>query len=474
MTSAVENHTFDEIQIGESASIMRTLTTKDIDLFAVVSGDLNPTHMDPDRPAGGADTVVAHSMWAGTLFSGVLGNLLPGPGTVYKDQNFHFHQPVRLGDTLEVTVTAKEKRSTDGVVLFECQGTNQRNELIVDGVAEVLAPTEKIRLRGMVMPDVGVRRHEGYEKIAERCEGLDPVTTAVAHPAEANALKGAIEAAEAGLIHPILVGPQQRLQAVAQEAGVDISRYRLVDTRHSHESAARAVALIRGGEADMLMKGSLHTDELMAAVVSSKTGLRTERRVSHVFVMDVPTYQGILMITDAAVNIFPDLQTKRDICQNAIDLALSLGIKQPRVAVLSAVETVTPKIPSTVEAAALCKMAERGQITGGILDGPLAMDNAISLEAARQKSIHSEVAGRAQILVAPDLEAGNILAKQLTFLTDADAAGVVLGARVPIVLTSRADNVRTRLASCGVAMLHAHAMLGEEPLEEEQLQQEQP
>jgi phosphotransacetylase len=300
-------------------------------------------------------------------------------------------------------------------------------------------------------------RRDAYEALLERCRALEPVTTAVAHPCERTALTGVVEAAEARLIAPILVGPQQKLRQLAKEAGLNIDPYPIEDVPHSHAAAAKAVELVRSARAEALMKGSLHTDELMSAVVSSATGLRSGRRVSHAFVMSVPTYPKPLIVTDAAINIAPTLDDKRDICQNAIDLAHSLGRALPKVAILSAVETVTPKIPSTIEAAALCKMADRGQITGALLDGPLAMDNAINLEAAKTKGIASPVAGDADILVAPDLEAGNILAKLLTFLANADAAGLVLGARVPIILTSRADNVRTRMASCGVALLFAHA-----------------
>jgi len=296
-----------------------------------------------------------------------------------------------------------------------------------------------------------------YERLIARAKQVTPATTIVAHPCDETSLRGPIEAAEAGLIVPILVGPAKKISSVAKDNKLDISRFEIVDAPHSQAAAARAVALVRESKGELLMKGSLHTDELMREVASSKTGLRTERRISHVFVMDVPTYPETLFITDAAINIAPDLDAKRDIIQNAIDLFTETGLGTPRVAVLSAVETVTTKIPSTIDAAALCKMADRGQITGGLLDGPLAFDNAISPEAAKIKGIKSEVAGRAQILVVPDLEAGNMLAKNLSFLAKADSAGIVLGARVPIVLTSRADSVRSRMASCAVAVLFAHA-----------------
>ncbi|HVG86877.1 MAG TPA: bifunctional enoyl-CoA hydratase/phosphate acetyltransferase [Vicinamibacterales bacterium] len=296
-----------------------------------------------------------------------------------------------------------------------------------------------------------------YEQLLERCRSLPPITTAVAHPCENSALAGAMEAAQLGLITPILVGPAAKIAEVARAQGIDLGTVRIVDAPHSHASAARAVELVRQGEAELLMKGSLHTDELLGAVVARETGLRTGRRLSHVFIMDVPTYHKVLIVTDAAINIAPSLEDKVDICQNAIDLAVSLGVAQPKVAILAAVETVTSKMPATIDAASLCKMAERGQIKGGLLDGPLAFDNAISKDAARVKGIASEVAGDPDILLAPDLEAGNILAKQLTFLANADSAGLVLGARVPIILTSRADSVRSRIASCAVAMLAAHA-----------------
>ena len=301
------------------------------------------------------------------------------------------------------------------------------------------------------------RKHEKYERLIARCQALTPVPTAVAHPCDESSLRGAVEAAELGILQPILVGPRDKIEAVAAQFQLNISGYEIVDAPHSHAAADLAVQLVREGKAELLMKGSLHTDELMGAVVRTGTGLRTERRISHAFIMDVPNLDRPLIVTDAAINIFPTLEDKVHIVQNAIDLIRALGLDQPKVAILSAMETVNPKVPSTVEAAALCKMADRKQITGGILDGPLALDNAINLAAARIKKIDSPVAGLADILVVPDLEAGNMLAKSLSFLAEADAAGIVLGARVPIILTSRADSVMTRLASCAVAALVAQA-----------------
>jgi phosphotransacetylase len=296
-----------------------------------------------------------------------------------------------------------------------------------------------------------------YEELVARCKSLAPVSTAVVHPCERSALAGAAEAAAAGLITPIYVGPQARISEIARENAISLGSAQIIDAAHSHAAAEQAVALVREGRAELLMKGSLHTDELLGAVVARDSGLRTGRRISHVFIMDVPTYHKVLIVTDAAINIAPSLEDKVDICQNAIDLAMSLGLKQPKVAILAAVETVNSKMPATLDAAALCKMADRGQIKGALLDGPLAFDNAINKEAARTKGIKSEVAGDPDILLAPDLEAGNILAKLLSFLAKADSAGLVVGARVPIILTSRADSVRARIASCAVAMLAAHA-----------------
>jgi phosphate acetyltransferase len=308
------------------------------------------------------------------------------------------------------------------------------------------------------------RRHEKYDRLIAAAQQKGALAVAVAHPCDETSLRGAVEAAGAGLIKPILVGPKEKIRGVAQAHSLDLGGTEIVDVPHSHAAAEKAVELVRTGKAELLMKGSLHTDELLAQVVKRDTGLRTGRRISHVFVMDVPGHPQTLFITDAAVNIAPDLVGKRDIIQNAIDLFAGLGLGTPKVAILSAVETVNPDIPSTIEAAALCKMADRGQITGGEIDGPLAFDNAVSPEAAQIKGIKSPVAGQAQILVVPDLEAGNMLAKNLTFLSHADAAGIVLGARVPIILTSRADHVRTRMASCAVAVLLRHNQMAKEPI----------
>jgi phosphotransacetylase/acyl dehydratase len=456
--SMIENRTFDEIAIGDSASLSHRLTEQDIELFAVVSGDVNPAHLDPAYAETGLfHKIIGHGMWSGSLISAVLGTRLPGPGTIYLGQDLRFRAPVGIGDTITATVTVREKNREKKRIIFDCTCVNQNGKQVVTGTAEVQAPTEKVRRPRMELPEVRLNRHRRFRELLADAQGGPAATVAVAHPCDAASIAAVAEVAAVGLVVPILVGPEARIRAAAEKAGADIRAFRLVPTPHSEASAAQAVALVRAGEAEILMKGSLHTDELMHAVVSGETGLRTGRRLSHVYLMDVPTYPRPLLVTDAAVNIAPTLAEKRDIVQNAIDLARAMGLETPRVAILSAVETVNPALRSTVDAASLCKMADRGQITGGMVDGPLAFDNAVSPEAARQKGIVSAVAGQADILVVPDLEAGNMLAKQLSFLAGADAAGVVVGARVPIVLTSRADSERTRIASCAVAVLMARA-----------------
>jgi phosphate acetyltransferase len=454
----IENRTYDEIQPGQTAELQRTLTRDDITLFSKVSGDLNPIHVDEEfAMRNGAKGIVGHSLWATGLISSLLANVLPGPGTVYRSQDVRFHRPVHLGDTLTARIKVREKQA-ESVILFDCEVTNQQRDTVMNGVAEVVAPTARIRVQPPDLPEVSVRHQDSFKELFEAVASLEPIPTAIVHPCDLVSLKGAMDAAQDNFIQPILVGPEGKIRAVAEAEGIDLGGAELVDTPHSHAAAERSVGLIREGMAEILMKGSLHTDEILGAVVNKRTGIRTARRISHIFVMDVPSYPKVLMITDAAVNIAPDLDAKSDICQNAIELAQTVGIERPKVAILSAVETIRPKIQSTLDAAALCKMAERGQIKGGLLDGPLAMDNAINLEAAKIKQIDSPVAGVADVLVAPDLEAGNILAKQLIFLAHAEAAGIVLGAKVPIILTSRADSVRTRHASAATAVLHAHAV----------------
>ncbi|MHB1357952.1 MAG: bifunctional enoyl-CoA hydratase/phosphate acetyltransferase [Rhodocyclaceae bacterium] len=460
LVETIENRTYEEIQVGDVATLARTLRQDDIQMFAIISGDLNPTHVDPEYARSSEfREVVAHGMWGGMLFSNVLGTQFPGPGTVYVDQSLHFARSVRVGDTLTATVTCQRKFDHNHHILFDCNCTNQAGQRVIHGTAEVIAPTDKIKRPKATLPEIklSATRTSRYEHLLEITRGLTPISMAVIHPCDTESLKGALLARDRGLIDPTLVGPEDKIRALAEEMHLDLSGCQFLNVPHSHAAAESGVALAREGEVEALMKGSLHTDELMSEVIDQATGLRTERRISHVFVMDVPTYPRLLLITDAAVNVAPDLRTKVDIVQNAIDLALMMGIVEPRVAILAAVETVNPKMPATTDAAALCKMADRGQIRGGLLDGPLAFDNAISLVAARTKGIKSVVAGQADILLVPDIESGNMLAKQLEYLADALSAGIVLGARVPIVLTSRADSARTRMASTAIAVVMVHA-----------------
>ena len=456
----IVNKTYDEIRVGDCASLTRTLMPEDVKLFAILTGSFNESATDSRYSESGMfREVMAHGMWSGSLISTVLGTQFPGPGTILIDSSLHFARPVTIGDTITITVTAKQKFDHNKHIVLDCVCTNQENLQVVRGMAEVLAPTEKISHMAEVhTPQVSVdNKHERYQQMLAKVKGLEPIPTAVAHPCDRESLRGPVIAFQEGIIEPILVGPESKIRAVAEEFGIDLHGIRIVNARHSHDSAAIAVSLVRTGDAEALMKGSLHTDELMGEVVSRANGLRTSRRISHVFVMSVPTYHRPLLITDAAINIAPTLADKVDIIQNAIELAHIIGIPEPKVAILSAVETVNPKIQSTLDAAALCKMADRGQITGGILDGPLAFDNAVSIVAAKTKGIKSAVAGHAEILVVPDLESGNMVAKQLEYLANALTAGIVLGTRVPIVLTSRADSAETRTASCVIAALVAHA-----------------
>ena len=455
----IENRPFDEIAVGQSAELVRTLSAQDIDAFAVVSGDVNPAHVDSEFAEGDIfHKVVAHGMWGGALISNLLGTQLPGPGTIYLEQSLKFLKPVGIGDTVTVRVTVVERDTEKRRLKLDCTCTNGDGKPVITGQAHVIAPDRKIRRPRVTMPDLVLHKHgEVHGDLLLRAQALDPLPTAVVHPCDRDSLAGALHARDLGLLDPVLVGPKERVAAVAEAHLLDLGGVTIIDAQHSHDSAELAVSLVRDGKAKALMKGALHTDEIMSAVMSKTSGLRTERRMSHVYVMDVPTYQKPLIMTDAAINIAPDLETKADIIQNAIDLALAIGIDVPKVAILSAVETITRRLQSTVDAGALCKMADRGQITGGVLDGPLAFDNAVSMRAMATKHITSPVAGQADVLFAPDLEAANMIAKQLMYLAGAEAAGIVLGAKVPIILTSRADDERTRTASAAVAALFSSA-----------------
>ncbi|MEK8050060.1 bifunctional enoyl-CoA hydratase/phosphate acetyltransferase [Ideonella sp. DXS22W] len=456
----IENLTFDELRIDQRAQASRTLTMADIQAFALVSGDVNPAHVDTEYAEGTRfHGVIAHGMWAGALISSLLGTEFPGPGTIYLSQDLHFHRPVRVGDTLTVVATVRAKDAATRHVTLACEVLNQHGEAVVTGQALVKAPAAKVVRPRVAMPtlhlfDPEARLAAWVQQLATGPQRGAAVPCAVVHPCDETSLRGALEAAAHGLIVPRLLGPAARLQALAQALGLSLDGVAIDDMPHSHAAAAQAAELAARGEVAMLMKGSLHTDELMHAVVSEPR-LRTGRRLSHVFRFEVPTYDRPLLVTDAAINIAPTLMDKADIVRNAIDLARALGVARPNVAVLSAVEVVTPRLQSTLDAAALCKMADRGQISGAVLDGPLAFDNAISAEAARMKGIASPVSGVVDILVVPDLESGNMLAKQLDYLAGAASCGVVLGARVPIALTSRADSAASRLASAALAALVA-------------------
>lgn len=454
----IVNLLFDEIRIGQSVSQIRTLTLEDIRAFAAVAGDVNPAHLDVEYAAHTpVHEVIAQGMLGGALVSTVLGTQLPGPGSIYLEQNLHFVQPVRVGDTLCISVTVSAKDDEKKQVRLACRITNQLGVQVLFGDALVLAPTVRVcrprsPLPSMRVFDSAVRQQALLARVRE----LAAVRCAVVHPCDAESLRGALDAARAGLIIPVLVAPRAKLLALAQAEQLDLGGIELVDVAHSHAAAEKSASMAAVGKVEALMKGSLHTDELMHAVIQC-AALRTKRRLSHVFHLDVPLYNKLLLLTDAALNISPSLLEKADIVQNAIDLAHVLGIAEPKVAILSAVETINPKIASTIDAAALCKMAQRKQITGAIVDGPLAFDNAISSEAARIKGIVSPVAGQADILMVPDLEAGNMLAKQFDYLAGASSCGVVLGARVPIALTSRADGAASRVASAALVKLLAHA-----------------
>lgn len=453
----MENVTFDELSQGQSARLVRTVTLEDIQAFAAVSGDINPAHLNAEyADASMFHGVIAHGMLGAALISALFGTHFPGPGTIYLGQELKFTKPVRIGDTLTVLVTVAEKDEEKKRVKMDCLVTNQKGEVVLKGEAKLMPPTQKVRVPKVNAPQIQLFDPEARLKdLLARAESLQAVRCAVVHPCDEGSLSGAMDSARYGLIVPVLIGPEGRIRRLAQEHGISLEGAEIISVEHSHAAAELAAGMAARNEVEVLMKGSLHTDELLKAVLSQPS-LRTGRRLSHIFRFDVPLYDKPLLITDAAINIRPSLQEKVDIIQNAINFAQVMGTATPKVAILSAVETVTPSIPSTIDAAALCKMADRGQIQGGLLDGPLAFDNAISMEAVRIKGIASAVAGQADILAVPDLESGNMVAKQLEYLAGASGSGLVLGARVPVALTSRADGPMARVASCVLAVLAAH------------------
>jgi phosphate acetyltransferase len=457
-TEYLENITHDELTVGRTASLTRTLTKEDILLFATVSGDVNPAHMDEAYANSTMfHGIIGHGMFLGGLISTVLGTIMPGPGTIYLGQELKFKAPIRVGDKITVILTVKSRREDKPIVTFDCQCVNQAGDVTLEGTATVLAPKEKIRQQRTAMPEVEIRTYDRYQSIMQTGRDLPPVNTAVVHAVKPHVLEAVADATRQNLIVPVLIGPTARIIEAAETAKVDISQWRLIDTKHSYASALKAAELAASGEAQAMMKGAIHTSELLAAITPTESLLHTGRYFSHTYVMDVPGYHKMLFVSDAVVNIEPDLETKADICQNAIDLWRLLYGKDklPKVAILASVEQTMSKLPTTVSAAALSKMAERGQITNAIVDGPLALDNALSKQAAAENGIHSDVAGDTDILIAPNMEAANILARRLNFLGHSDAAGIILGARVPIIVPRPTDNLRTRLFSCSLAVFLA-------------------
>ena len=448
---------YDALVVGQEAEVSRLCRAEDLYVFAHASGNLNPMHLpEYDGDGDGVKEAVAPSAWVAALISGVLGNSLPGPGTLYLSQSLRFCGRAHAGETLTAHVRVAEKLPGEVVGMeIWVDGPSGR---IAEGDATVQAPSRARSFDGAEVPGLTVQSHRHFDALLARAEPLAALPTIVVCPESPDAVMGAMLARSHTLIEPVFVGAPDKIAAAAEEAGADITGVEIVDVPDHRAAALRAVAMIHEGRGRALMKGHLHTDQLLHAILKKEGGLRTNRRLSHVFVMDVPGLDHLLFVTDAAINIAPDLDCKVSIVQNAIDLARALGIETPKVGILSAVETVTPSIPSTLDAAILSKMADRGQITGGLVDGPLAMDNAVDPGAARTKGLTGLVAGRAEILVAPNLEAGNMIAKELTFLAHAEAAGIVMGAQVPVILTSRADDDKARLASCAVAALYAESL----------------
>lgn len=447
---ALCNRLFEEIALGERACMERSVSAAELQLFSVIAGDSSPADLAAQGPA-------AQGAFCAAMLSTLLANRLPGPGTVYLGQDLRFLAPIQPGDLLQLAVQVAEREAATRRLRLRCEVRNQHGELLCEGHADVTAPGKRIEWQPGQLPEVHLGEGgAGLARLLAAVQPLGRIAVAVVHPCDAVSLGAALQARAAGLIEPLLVAPQARLQAVAEAEGWDLQGLEVLDVPHSHAAAAEAAALAGRGAVQALMKGSLHTDELMAAVLHAGAGLRTKRRASHCFLMHTPAYPRPFIITDAALNIAPTLEHKADIVRNAIELARAIGVARPKVAILAAVETVSAQMPATLDAAALCKMADRGQISGADLDGPLAFDNAVSLAAARIKGIESPVAGQADVLVVPDLESGNMLAKQLEYLGGAASAGIVLGARVPIVLTSRANGPETRLASCALAVLLAH------------------
>lgn len=451
----IVNRTFEELAVGDHAAFEHVVTANDLYLFAHASGNRNPIHVPGiDGDGDGVADELAPAIWISSLISAAIGNLLPGAGTRYLRENLRFRNHARIGDRLNGYVSVAHKPAPP-IVILDVR-VMRGDDVIADGIVEVEAPLRKVVLPEQHMPAILIAPFQHFERLLAACDRLDPLATAVVCPHDALSLRGALAAHERNLIVPVLVGAGDLVAHAASAIGADLKGLDIIEAATDEEAAQAAVELVQQKKVRALMKGDLHTDALMRAVLADRGGLKKRRRVSHAFVLDVPGLDHLLIISDAAINIAPNLDEKAGIVQNAIDLAHALGIDLPRVGILSAVETVNPAIPSTVDAALLAKMAERGQISGGLVDGPLAMDNAVDLEAARTKGITSVVAGRADVLIVPNLEAGNILVKEMTFLAHADAAGLVIGAAAPIMLTSRADDERARVISAALAILYEH------------------
>ena len=451
----IENRTYDEIAIGDSATLTRTLKPEDIQLFAVMSGDVNPAHVDPEYAHSSMfQEVIAHGMWGGALISTVLGTEFPGPGTIYVSQTLRFSRPVKVGDTITIRITCKEKFENNKHIIFDCLCTNQDGQKVIAGEAEVLAPTQKIKRERYELPEVTISdRWTRYHRLIARVKGLSPATAVFAHPVQAESLQSAVAARDSGILRPVLVGPEKELRAAAEQNAIDLKLCRVVNAPHWRAALAHALDMARSGDAEIVVQGAIPTHEFLIPVIDR---LRTERRLSHALYMDVPSYPRPFIISDMMVNIEPTLEDKVEIVRNAVDFAHVMGIVEPKVAILAGVDTVMPKMRATLDAAALCKMADRGQIPGAVLDGPLGFDNAVSPEAARGAHLKSPVAGQADVLIAPDLEAGNMLAKQLEHLADAVSGGVVLGGHVPVVLANRNDSIESRVASLVLGLLAAN------------------
>lgn len=451
----LENRTFDEIQVGDSASLTRTLTEKDIQVFAIMSGDINPAHVDVEYAQSEMfHKIIGHGMWGGALISTVLGTQLPGPGTIYISQTLRFKKPVAIGDTLTVTVTVAEKKPEKNRVIFSCECQNQKAEVVMEGQAEVIAPTKKIRRAKAVLPEISLRRtHSLFDPYIEKAKTLGSLTAGVIFPVHPRIIRAVDHAHKAGLINPILIGPKDRIQSAAAIAEINIDQYDIVSVDHSLVAINKAITMAREGDIGLIIRGGATREDLLHAMQRPEKGILIDHYLSYALVLDVPTYHKALILTDTLINIEPTLDVKRVITQNAINFAHALEIDEPKVALLAGIDTVSSSMKSTVDAAALCKMAERGQIQGGLLDGPLTFDNVISMEVARSKGIESLVVGDADVLVVPNLETGNILAKQLEYLAESRNAGLVLGGRVP-VLMSHINDVQLSTVSCALAILN--------------------